>query len=101
MLLSYKYYSFYFSPSVKKDEGNQEVEEKQEDQSDIKDEPVKKTISSDASATTSTPLLESNDSLEKASCPSMQYGSTNVANDSLNTTKSDLNSSVTGTIHRQ
>lgn len=86
---------------MKKDEGTREIEETQIDQPNIKDETVKKIISTDASATTSTPLLDSNNSVQKASYPSKQYGSTNAVNDSLNTTKGDLNSSVTGTMLRE
>ena len=96
-LIKYKILSN-FSPSVKKDEGNEEVKVNGEGQCNNK-HTIKEVIEySNASAATSTPLLATNDSVNASSFSSKNYGSTLAANDSFNTTKSDLNSSVTGNL---
>ena len=86
----------YFRPSVKKDQENEEVKDRQADKSEEKDTVQEVFKSADASATSSTPLLAANKTIEKTDSPSNLYGSTAAHNDSLNNTKSDLNSSITG-----
>ena len=96
-LIKYKILSN-FSPSVKKDEGNKEVKVNEEDQTNNKDTIQEVIRYSDAAAATSAPLLATNDAVNASSFSSKNYGSTLAANDSFNTTKSDLNSSVTGNL---
>ena len=86
----------HFSPSVKKDEENEEVKDRKINKIEEKDTVQEVFTPADASVTSSTPLLASNKTIEKTDFPSNQYGSTAAPNDSLNTTKSDLNSSITG-----
>ena len=94
-LIKYKILSN-FSPSVKKDEGNEEVKVNGEGQCNNKDTIQEVIRYSDASQATSTPLLATNDAVNASSFSPKNYGSTLAANDSFNTTKSDLNSSITG-----
>ena len=96
-LIKYKILSN-FSPSVKKDEGNKEVKVNEEDQTNNKDTIQEVIRYSDASQATYTPLLATNDAVNASSFSSKNYGSTLAANDSFNTTKSDLNSSITGNL---
>ena len=96
MFLVHGTFFLYFSPSVKKNEENEDVKNRQIDKVEKKDTVQEVFKSADASATSSTPLLATNKTIEKADFPSDRYGSTAAPNDSLNTTKSDLNSSITG-----
>ena len=96
-LIKYKILSN-FSPSVKKDEGNEEVKVNGEGQCNNKDTIQEVIRYSDASQATSTPLLATNDAVDASSFSPKNYGSTLAANDSINTTKSDLNSSITGNL---
>ena len=96
MFLVHGTFFLYFSPSVKKNEENEEVKNRQVDNIEEKDTVQEVFKSADASATSSTPLLATNKTTEKTDFLSNQYGSTTGPNDSLNTTKSDLNSSITG-----
>ena len=96
-LIKYKILSN-FSPSVKKDEENEEAKVNGEGQSSKKDTIQEVITYSDASAATSTPLLATNDAVNASSFSSKNYGSTLAANDSFNTTKSDINSSITGNL---
>ena len=96
MFLVHGTFFLYFSPSVKKNEENEEVKNRQVDNVENKDTVQEVFKSADVSATSSTPLLATNKTIEKTEFPSNQYGSTAAPNDSLNTTKSDLNSSITG-----
>ena len=61
-----------------------------------KEEPPKP---SEVSLPNSAPLLPSRSTTSKSSTPAKQYGTINALDDSVNTTKNDLNSSVTGIVY--